>query len=225
MSYLLSFDKVIPSTILQAPKAIQVAFLQGLFDTDASVETKRAGFEYTTVSEQMARQVQMMLLNMGVIASLNIKGKKENGYYRSVYRITMHGDSFVTFAKQIGFRLSRKKQLLDIHVKKITRSNTNIDVIPGIAHLVEASCRVLSIQKLSKEKLSKTIDKVKQRMRVSRRTLTEYIEYVTSLGVEVPHLEYLRSLLEAKLFFLRWLRKPMVLSVFMILRFRKRIVS
>ncbi|MBI2443216.1 MAG: hypothetical protein HYV40_04910, partial [Candidatus Levybacteria bacterium] len=201
MSYLLSFDKVVPSTILQAPKKVQVAFLQGLFDTDAYVEKKRGAFEYTTVSERMARQIQMMLLNLGVIASLNIKGKKENGYYRSVYRIFVSGAGFVAFGKTVGFRLKRKQQLVEIHLKRMTRVNTNIDIIPGIANLVEQSWRVLSKKKLSNEKLSKTIDKVRWRMRVTRETLKEYIAYASSVSIEVPHLEYFRSLLEANLFF------------------------
>src|SRR3990170_3233173 len=88
MSYLLSFDKSVPVTILQAPREIQVMFLRGLFDTDASVEKSRATIEYSTVSEKMAKQIQMMLLNMGVVAYLNVTRKPKNGYHRSVYRLT-----------------------------------------------------------------------------------------------------------------------------------------
>lgn len=201
MSYLLSFDKIVPATILQAPKAIQVAFLQGLFDTDASVGSKRADFEYTTVSERMAKQIQMMLLNIGVVASLNLKGKKENGYYRSVYRITLTGSSLVSFGKLVGFRLSRKQKLVEGHIKKMGRVNTNIDIIPHIATLVDQSWKVISSLKLSNEKLSKTIDKVRRRMRVTRQTLAEYVSYASSLSIDISNLEYLRSLLEANLFF------------------------
>lgn len=201
MSYLLSFDKVVPPTILQAPKEMQIAFLQGLFDTDAYVEKKRGAFEYTSVSERLARQVQMMLLNLGIVASLNIKGEKENGYYRSVYRIYIGGSSFVNFGKTIGFKLTRKQKLVDKHLAKMTRVNTNIDIIPGIGNIIEQSWRSLSKRKLSFEKLSKTIDKVRRRTRISRQTLSDYIKYASSLKIDVPRLEYLRSLLEAKLFF------------------------
>ena len=203
MSYLLSFDKTVPQTILQGQKQAHVAFLQGLFDTDAYVERKRAAFEYTTVSEKMARQVQMMLLNLGVVASLNIKGKKEKGHYRPVYRVYISGSSFVTFGKKIGFKLSRKQKLVKRHIAKMGRVNTNIDVIPGIGAIIERSWRVLSEKKLSKEKLSKTIDKVRRRDRISRQTLQDYIKYAGALPVDVPYLEYLRSILEANLFFSR----------------------
>lgn len=201
MSYLLSFDKAVPPTILQAPRDRQVAFLQGLFDTDGSIGKTRAEFEYTTVSEKMARQVQMMLLNLGVIATLNVKGSVEHGYHRPVYRISMTGDSLIAFSKLVGFRLSRKQKLLTSHASKVTRSNTNIDVIPGIAQLVETSWRELSKRKLSNEHVSQVIDKVRRRMRVSRQTLREYLDYANKFHLELPHLEYLRSLIEENLFF------------------------
>jgi len=157
MSYLLSYDKTIPPTILQAPGNVQIAFLQGLFDTDASVGKARAEFEYTTVSKKIVTQVQMMLLNLGVVASLNVKGTTENGYYRPVYRLTMTGSSLVNFSNIVGFRLSRKQRLLKAHTKRMGRVNTNIDVIPLIASIVVESWKVISLKKLSNEKLSKLL--------------------------------------------------------------------
>ena len=200
MSYLLSFDKVIPPTILQARASTQKTFLQGLFDTDASIYTKHAEFEYSTVSERMARQVQMMLLNFGVIASLCSK-KGDSSHPRPVYMIRLTGEGLVAFGKTIGFRLIRKQNLLEKHLKKMIRVNTNIDVIPGIAHLLEDAWKFLSIRKRSNEKMSRIIDKVRYRLRISRRTLREFISYASTFSIEVPHLEYLRSLLEANLFF------------------------
>lgn len=201
MSYLISFDKTIPPTILQAPKEIQISFLQGLFDTDATVEKTRATFEYSTVSKKMATQVQMMLLNLGVVASLNIKGRVENGYYRPVYRLVLTGSAFVEFGKRIGFRLSRKQKLLNGHLKRMVKVNTNVDIIPGIASIVEVSWKTISERKLSNERLSKITDKLRRRERISRQVLSDYVDCASDLPVNVSGLEYLRSLLEAKLFF------------------------
>ncbi len=201
MSYLLSFDKVVPPTILQSPKNIQVAFLQGLFDTDASIEKRHGAFEYATVSEKMAKQVQMMMLNLGIIASLNQKGKVEDGHYRPVYRITMTGSGLTAFAKEVGFKLTRKKELLSKNVSKMGRVNTNIDVIPGVGRLIEESWRELSNKKLSTEKLSRTIDKVRKRNRISRQTLSDYLIYSKSVSDNVLHYEFIYSLLKSNLFF------------------------
>ncbi|HBC73176.1 MAG: ATP-dependent zinc metalloprotease FtsH [Candidatus Amesbacteria bacterium GW2011_GWB1_47_19] len=207
MSYLLSFDKSVPVTILQASRGIQIMFLRGLFDTDASVEKSRATIEYTTVSEKMAKQIQMMLLNMGVVAYLNVKGKTENGYYRPVYRLNITGSPFVEFSRQIGFGLVRKQRLLERHVEKMGRVNTNIDVIPGVGGMIEEAWRLISARKMSNEKLSKTVDKVRNRNRVSRQTLEDFVEYSSQTGMEMPDLEYLGNLLEAKLFFSKVVEK------------------
>lgn len=206
MSYLLSYDKTIPPSILQAPKEIQVAFLQGLFDTDGSVGA-RAEFEYATVSYKMARQVQMMLLNMGVVATLNQKGKVENGYQRPVYRIFMTGISLVKFNQEVGFKLLRKQQQLEGHVKKMTKVNTNIDIIPNISQLLVESWQAISAKRLSKGDLANQIDKARDRNRMSRQMLQWYVDYSTKLGISVPHLEYFRSLLEANLFFSKVIKK------------------
>jgi ATP-dependent metalloprotease FtsH len=209
MSYLLSYDKTIPPSILQAPREVQVAFLKGLFDTDASVGKKQAEFEYTTVSAKMARQVQMMLLNFGIIAGLNQKGKITNGYKRPVYRITMTGASLVKFHNQIGFGLNRKQKLLAGHSVKITKSNTNIDVIPNINQIILESWQVISENKLSNSKLANLIDKTRDRNRISREMLSWYVDFAGKLDINVPHLEYLRSLLEANLFFSKVTKKDL----------------
>lgn len=198
---------MVPPTILQSSKSSQVAFLQGLFDTDGSISRTRAEFEYTTVSEKMARQVQMMLLNLGVIASLNKKGRKDNGYYRDVFRISITGSALKAFGQSVGFILSRKQKLLSNHIRKMGRVNTNVDIIPGISHLVNQSWKELSAKRLSNEKLSKTIDKIRRRGRVSRQTLSDYVAYVNSLQTDTSNLEYLRSILEAQLFFSRVIEK------------------
>lgn len=207
MSYLLSFDKIIPPTILQSPEEVQKAFLKGLFDTDASIYRDRATFEYTTVSRKMAEQVQMLLLNIGIVASLNVKGKIKDGYFRSVYRITLTGSSLVSFGRLLGFRLTRKQRVLNGHMRRMKRVNTNIDVIPGIGKKIEESWKKLSNKKLSNEKLSRIIDKVRNRDRISRQTLFEYVRYCNDFSLKIPNLEYLRSILESNLFFSRVVEK------------------
>lgn len=207
MSYLLSFDKVIPPTILQAPKQVQIAFLQGLFDTDASVETKRAYVEYATVSERMAKQVQMMLLNLGVIASLSNKGTTENGHYHTVYRIYISGSEYLAFNQKVGFRLSRKQNLLQGHAQQMLKSNTNIDIFPNVASLVINSWLPISRKRLSNEKIARIIDKTRQRSRISRESLRQYVAFAKALGINDPRLEYLNNLLEANIFFVKVINK------------------
>ncbi|MCZ7668168.1 MAG: LAGLIDADG family homing endonuclease [Chloroflexi bacterium] len=56
-------------SILRAPKEIVRAFLQGLFDADGFVENRYGNVRFSTSSPRMAREVQLLLLNFGLIAS------------------------------------------------------------------------------------------------------------------------------------------------------------
>jgi hypothetical protein len=96
--------KQIPTGILNADKETQVNFLQGLFDGDGSA-TKVV--VYYSSNRKMIRQIQMMLLNMGVLSSIQkriqiFKGKEFDGYVLSVCDAEI-------FTKEVGFYLKRKQ--------------------------------------------------------------------------------------------------------------------
>lgn len=111
MSALLANDKQIPDTILQAPKETVVAFLQGLFDADGYFQ--RYTFGYSTVSKKLAQQVTTLLLNLGVVPRLHIKNEVSETHPQAVYEVTVSGATLPIFAREVGFRLTRKQQLLN----------------------------------------------------------------------------------------------------------------
>lgn len=117
MSSLLSFDKSVPSTILQAPKETQIAFLQGLFDADGYFS--RYSFGYATVSKKLAHQVTAMLLNLGIMPRLHIKSEGNGGRKRDVYEITVSGTSLPVFANEVGVHLESKQAQLQDCLKQI----------------------------------------------------------------------------------------------------------
>ena len=97
--------KQIPIGVLSANKEDVISVLQGMYDGDGCA-TKR-GVVYYTSSYKMAQQVQMLLLNLGIVSCLNGRTCKLNGKeYPSFSVIT--GDSR-KFAEIVGFRLDRKQ--------------------------------------------------------------------------------------------------------------------
>ncbi len=114
-------DKQVPWVIMRAPQENVRAFLQGLFDTDGSAH--KLGVEFCTISEKLARQVHLLLLQFGIIARIR---RRENKY-AGAWIIELHGNNARLFYERIGFRLERKhckQTLLPI------KSNGNLDVIP-----------------------------------------------------------------------------------------------
>ena len=58
--------KFVPKCILQSTKQHQVSFLKALIDCDSWCDTNKHNLEYYTASKELAKQVQLMLLNFGI---------------------------------------------------------------------------------------------------------------------------------------------------------------
>jgi len=200
MSYLLSYDKTIPYTILQAPKEIVVAFLQGLFDSDGYFERYNIG--YATVSKKLSDQVMTLLLNLGVVPSRRIKSNVDQYHTRPVYEIMISGTALRKFAKEIGFRLPRKQKPLEEYLSTRPQSNTNVDVIPYVNRKIEKNWKILSDRKLSSSYLASLIDKIRDRGRVSRDSLKVFIDVFDKYGLKNKDIIYLKALYNADIFFL-----------------------
>ncbi|MCF7834067.1 MAG: ATP-dependent zinc metalloprotease FtsH [Candidatus Pacebacteria bacterium] len=199
MSYLLSYDKAIPSSVLQAPKHVLIAFLQGLFDSDGYFH--RYSFGYSTVSKKLSDQVFAILLNMGIVPKRRIKRHKDDSHLKDVYEITVSGVELEKFSKNVGFRLSRKQKEMNKYLSLHTKRNTNIDLFYDIHHIVHDTWKELSDRKLSNEWCSKLIHKVKTRKTISRNSLELFLDRCKKMGFHNENTEYLNSILEAKLFF------------------------
>lgn len=133
-----SRNKKVPDYIMMAPKETVVAFLQGLFDTDGSVY-KSGKVEFATSSEKLAKQVSALLLNLGIMHKLRVKG---NNQYANSYQILISGSFLLPFYEQVGFRLKRKQNKLIGYIEKI-KLRTNNDVLPHQGERIQKVWRYL----------------------------------------------------------------------------------
>ncbi len=117
--------KRVPEWIKFAPKPYVTAFLQALFDTDGTIE-KGGSVSLSSASETLIREVNAMLLNLGVVARLYERRKKYNGQLQ--YYISVYGDFVEKFRSEIGFSVSRKVARLESVCAK--QRNTNINLVP-----------------------------------------------------------------------------------------------
>src|SRR5579884_327015 len=91
--------KQIPDPVLRSPRPVMAAFLRGYFDADAYAG--KGGVILSTASREMARTVQILLLNFGILSR-----SREQADGCVQVRIT--GASAARFHKEIGFDLERK---------------------------------------------------------------------------------------------------------------------
>lgn len=147
MDSIKSPQKVIPQAIREAPKEIVVAYLKALFDNDGYAG--KNSIELCLSSEKLVSQVQIMLLNFGLISSLKVKKVKE--YPQNKYfRLSIYGQEARKFIKEIGFIRNEKYKNLAfgknlegfVYSKKAKKllkllTNPNIDLIPHISSLLK----------------------------------------------------------------------------------------
>ena len=125
-------DKQVPHRVFRAPRKIIVAFLQGLFDTDGAV-SRRDGYPVLySVSQILINQVQLILLNFGVLSNKRKKWTRYKGKQRLSYQLEITGADADRFYQEIGFRLRRKQEL-----RQSQSRNTNIDRVPHVSDLIQ----------------------------------------------------------------------------------------
>ena len=104
--------KAVPWVIFRSPKHVVAAFLRGLFETDGGTEQLGRTISFSTASSHLAEQVQLLLLNFGITASVYTKYNKK--YRRNYYIVRIIGaESRKVFAEEIRFITDRKNRDLD----------------------------------------------------------------------------------------------------------------
>lgn len=128
----LSYYKEVPKIVRCANEKTQVQFLRGLFDTDGGFE-KRGSVTFCSVSEKLVKEVQMMLLNFGIISRK--RRKKTDSEFGKAFILTISGEDIVMFYELIEFNLWRKQRLLKEYIES-KEFNTNKNIIPFIKNTV-----------------------------------------------------------------------------------------
>ena len=100
-------EKKVPEAILRSPKEVVAPFLRAYFDCDGYAG--KQGVILSTSSEVMSEQVQLLLLNFGILSR---RRPRQDG----CWHVVVVGASAEKFLHEIGFGLSRKQQALTDYV-------------------------------------------------------------------------------------------------------------
>lgn len=138
-----AWDKEVPEYIWSTTKENVAAFLRGCFETDGHISTsgKRTTIAYTSTSKKLTLGIQQLLLNFGIISSIQEShppkqtpkiGKRAITARRNVYILVLKThNSLLTFKKEIGFCTSRKQN------KLYSISETSKDYYDGIPNQLD----------------------------------------------------------------------------------------
>jgi len=99
-------DKRVPEAIFRLPREGMALFLRALFSCDGSVYVRRSGIpgvSYSSISRQLAVDVQHLLLRFGLVAKLRVKRQIIKGQPYRTYELQMLGVAATArFLDQIG---------------------------------------------------------------------------------------------------------------------------
>ena len=136
------------NTLLHATNPLLASFLSGLYDADGSVSRCRTRgsdtIDLTTCSETLARQVQLVLLRFGIHARIRTRppttGKIVGRHPTWIVEIRSR-EQCRLFERHIPLQHPEKREALRELVKRETRGNTNVDIIPGVGKRVRELLR------------------------------------------------------------------------------------
>ena len=145
-----SLDKKIPIVINKASKENVAAFLSGLMDTDGGVNIQKSGctVDLSTSSLQIAKEVQAWFLNFGMMSSLGIdkeacilklNNREKDSICATSYKVRITNVlDMIKFRDIIGFRLERKKNLLEEYISSVNMTKIkNSYVVPNCEFCVK----------------------------------------------------------------------------------------
>jgi DNA helicase-2/ATP-dependent DNA helicase PcrA len=90
---------------MAATRDEHISLLQGYFDTDGSC--RRSRVEVTTASVTLAKQLQQILLSLGIVARRAPRWNEEQQH--NYWRLTISGEHLRVFENVVGFRYERDK--------------------------------------------------------------------------------------------------------------------
>ncbi|KZS67562.1 intein-containing DNA gyrase subunit A [Mycobacterium ostraviense] len=129
--------KTVPEWLWYRPAAVKRVFLQALFEGDGSCSAlprNTIQISYSTRSERLAKDVQQMLLEFGVVSR---RYRHAVGEHKVV--ITNRAPAEL-FASQIGFGGAKQEKLVRILSSMPRCAGMDTDHVPGLARFIRRHC-------------------------------------------------------------------------------------
>jgi DNA gyrase subunit A len=132
-----SADKLVPEWLWHSPAAVKRVFLQALFEGDGSCSAlprNTIQISYNTISERLAKDVQQMLLEFGIVCR---RYRRAVGEYKVV--ITNRAQAEL-FASRVGFGGVKQGKLVDILSTMPPCAGMDGDHVPGLGRFIRNHC-------------------------------------------------------------------------------------
>ena len=124
--------KKVPACVRTAGHKAQRAFLSALFEGDGWIDPSST-IGLGTASEELARQVQLMLYGLGIPATVSSKHNAK--YDRDYWTVTINPSVAKRFLAEVGFRSARRRAQVE-KCFKLSPRDPQFENIPHLAGLL-----------------------------------------------------------------------------------------
>lgn len=148
----LAGTKEVPNSILTSPKEIQLAFLSGYFECEMNYNMAggRLGVEITSKSKKLISQVQLMLINMGILSK--IRSRKVKGYTNTYYVLVFRAIDGFSLLNLLSFKTNNRQVQKEnyINLFKSKHRNPKGRFVPNGKQLFHEYYKTLSLDNRAK---------------------------------------------------------------------------
>ncbi len=180
-----SNKKRVPDFIFTSSKESQKIFLQYLFEGDGSfskVEKNTISIQYSTISQELAKDIQLLLLEFGIIGKIGkLKARDEIkiyiGGFRNIYK----------FYQNINFITSKRARFDEVVESELIRREKNKgsltkDYIPFISDYIRGLVNSSYLKRYNidrYERIDRNLEKILSEIKLSS-LQQEFLEFVNN---------------------------------------------
>ena len=141
----------VPELVFRGSKELQRGFLQGLFTADGHVnitKNRSCSVRLTSVSRQLLEQVQLLLLNFGIVSMIYLNrrdkqmrslpdghGGRKRYECRAYHELSIDGQSRDAFAHEIGFMIQKKQNKLTQWIDGKRRNSNRQEYVTNVKEI------------------------------------------------------------------------------------------
>ncbi|MGH2755515.1 MAG: recombinase RecA [Actinomycetota bacterium] len=134
LDYVTAHGKKVPHCIRVGGHKIQRAFLSALFEGDGWIDASST-IGLGTASEQLAREVQLMLYGLGIPST--VASKFNPHYERHYWSVTINPSVAHRFLDEVGFRSERRRMQVEANFRR-SKHEPRFENIPHLGKLLIA---------------------------------------------------------------------------------------
>ena len=194
LDYVTAAGKKVPACVRTAGHKAQRAFLSALFEGDGWIDPSST-IGLGTASEELARQVQLMLYGLGIPATVSSKYSAK--YDRDYWSVTVNPAVVSRFLSEVGFRSARRKAQIEKCFK--LSPGTHSSRTSRICRACSGTCVMTPAATEDSNRVAGDIFRRDLALSCSRQRLTKVVEWCDRQGDRFSAgaktiVEYLRML-------------------------------